>query len=83
MDMSVITNSETVEYANSLPSQIIILANIFQWAGVSYNKVPYPGWAEFLGWVMALSSMLLIPGVALYEMWRTPGTLKEVRVANE
>lgn len=58
--------------------QIIIMANIIQWNGVSYNKKPYPGWAEFIGWVMALSSMSLIPGFAIYQLWKTPGSIKEV-----
>ena len=56
------------------------MANVIQWNGVSYNKQPYPGWAELLGWVMALSSMLLIPGFAIQQLWKTPGTLREVTV---
>ena len=56
------------------------MANVIQWNGVSYNKRPYPGWAELLGWVMALSSMLLIPGFAFHQLWKTPGTLREVTV---
>ncbi|KAL9962432.1 hypothetical protein ACROYT_G031536 [Oculina patagonica] len=55
----------------------IVLANIIQWNGVSYNKQPYPAWAEFVGWMMALSSMLLIPGFAIYQIYKTPGTLRE------
>ena len=54
------------------------MANIIQWNGVSYNKQPYPGWAELLGWMMALASILLIPGFAIHQMWKTPGTLSEV-----
>lgn len=56
------------------------MANVIQWQGVSYNNKPYPGWAEFLGWLMALSSMVLIPAFAIYQLWKTPGTLKEVRI---
>lgn len=58
--------------------QAIFMANIIQWNGVSYNKQPYPGWAELLGWMMALASILLIPGFAIHQMWKTPGTLSEV-----
>lgn len=56
------------------------MANVIQWQGVSYNNKPYPGWAEFLGWLMALSSMVLIPAFAIYQLWKTPGTVKEVRI---
>ncbi len=58
------------------------MANIIQWNGVSYNKQPYPGWAELLGWMMALASILLIPGFAIHQMWKTPGTLSEVIFAS-
>ena len=54
------------------------MANLIQWNGVSYNKKPYPAWAELLGWMMALASMLLIPGFAIHQLWKTPGTLQEV-----
>lgn len=62
--------------------QAIVMANIIQWNGVSYNKQPYPGWAELLGWMMALASILLIPGFAIHQMWKTPGTLSEVSFAS-
>ena len=60
-----------------------IMAGIFlystsQWAGVSYGDYKYPPWAEFIGWLLALSSMLLIPGVAIWQLYRTPGTFMEV-----
>ena len=45
---------------------------------MSYNKQSYPGWAELIGWIMALASMSLIPGFAIYQIWKTPGTLREV-----
>ena len=58
------------------------MANVIQWNGVSYNKEPYPAWAELLGWMMALASILLIPGFAIHQMWKTPGTLSEVIFKN-
>ena len=73
-----IFNFDRLFLPRSFP-QIIIMANIIQWNGVSYNKKPYPGWAEFVGWVMALSSMSLIPGFAIYQLWKTPGSIKEVK----
>ena len=58
------------------------MANVIQWNGVSYNGEAYPGWAEFLGWVMALASMLLIPAFAIHQLWKTPGTLSEVLLSS-
>lgn len=56
----------------------IFFYSISQWSGITYGKYKYPGWAEFFGWVIALSSMLCIPGFAIYQIWNTPGTLYEV-----
>lgn len=58
----------------------IFLFSISQWSGVTYNKYQYPPWAEFIGWLIALSSMLFIPGVAIWQLYRTPGTFMEVSV---
>lgn len=55
----------------------IFLFSISQWGGVSYNDYKYPPWAEFFGWVLALSSMLFIPGIAIWQLYKTPGTFME------
>ncbi|EDO31545.1 predicted protein [Nematostella vectensis] len=55
----------------------IFFYSIIFWQGVSYGSYKYPQWAEFFGWVIALSSMLFIPGNAIYMIWKTPGTLRE------
>ena len=40
----------------------------------------YPVWGEVIGWFLGLSSMLIIPGYAIYKLAVTPGTLREVRI---
>lgn len=60
---------------------MLFFASIAQWKGVSYGTYKYPPWAEFVGWVMALSSMLWIPGVAIYKIWCAEGSLYD-RVRN-
>ncbi|KAJ9573707.1 hypothetical protein L9F63_008920, partial [Diploptera punctata] len=44
---------------------------------LKYNDYKYPNWAEWIGWSLALSSILMIPLVALISIMQTPGTLKE------
>lgn len=44
---------------------------IFAWVDytpVSYGDYEYPGWVDGLGWVLALSSVLWIPGTMLYKI---------------
>ena len=43
-----------------------------------YKDYVYPWWGELLGWLMALSSMLIIPIYAVYKIFTTDGTIKEV-----
>ena len=56
----------------------IFFFSLANWSGVAYGNYKYPPWAEFLGWCIALSSMLWIPVVALYKIITTPGTITEV-----
>ncbi|TPP61030.1 Transporter, partial [Fasciola gigantica] len=37
----------------------------------------YPTWANALGWTLSGTSMLAIPGVAVYQICRTPGSFSE------
>lgn len=52
----------------------VFLFSVIQWSGVTYDSYQYPDWAEFCGWVLALASMLWIPGVAIYKIVTTPGS---------
>ena len=42
------------------------------------TKYTYPTGAKAVGWILALSSILMIPIVALITICRKQGTLKEV-----
>lgn len=41
----------------------------------------YPNWAESIGWCLALSSILMIPFVAIIQLIRAPGNFKEVSMS--
>eukprot|EP00091_Calanus_sinicus_P013431 TRINITY_DN29842_c0_g1_i1.p1 TRINITY_DN29842_c0_g1~~TRINITY_DN29842_c0_g1_i1.p1 ORF type:complete len:126 (+),score=27.99 TRINITY_DN29842_c0_g1_i1:25-378(+) len=41
----------------------------------------YPPWGEALGFAISLSSMLWVPGYAIYFFLSTPGTWREVLLA--
>jgi Sodium:neurotransmitter symporter family. len=47
---------------------------------LKYESYIYPSWAEWIGWTLALSSILMIPLVAFINILQTPGTFKEVSV---
>uniref|UniRef100_S4RAY4 Solute carrier family 6 member 8 n=1 Tax=Petromyzon marinus TaxID=7757 RepID=S4RAY4_PETMA len=56
----------------------VFLFHLVHYERLTYNdRYVYPGWAEALGWLMALSSMLCIPAVAFFKLLRARGSLAQ------
>ncbi|XP_070508457.1 sodium- and chloride-dependent GABA transporter 1 [Chironomus tepperi] len=51
----------------------VFIFNIVQWTPVRYLDYEFPWWAHCFGWFTALSSMLCIPGYAIWLWQKTPG----------
>lgn len=48
---------------------------------LTYNRVyTYPTWGVAIGWSMATVPILMVPLVMIYKLWKTPGTMAEVRI---
>lgn len=56
---------------------IIFLFYCFKWEPVKYGSVEYPNWAHGIGFLMSFSSMMWIPGYALYYLATNNGSLKD------
>ncbi|XP_015118294.1 sodium-dependent dopamine transporter [Diachasma alloeum] len=52
----------------------IIVYGLMGYEPLSYEDYTYPEWANILGWIIAGSSITMIPGVALYKLIVTPGS---------
>ncbi|XP_063218366.1 sodium-dependent noradrenaline transporter-like isoform X2 [Bacillus rossius redtenbacheri] len=61
------------------PSFIIgvVMFGLLYHQPLQYNDYSYPGWAEWVGWGLALSSISMIPLVAAIQLLKTPGTFRE------
>ena len=59
--------------------QSIMIFAIARSQPLTYNRVyMYPSWAQAFGWLLALSSMIIVPAYAAYRISRETGTIKEV-----
>jgi len=56
----------------------VFIFSVAQYEPLTYMDYKYPVWGEVIGWMMALSSILVIPGYAIYLFAVTPGTLRQV-----
>ena len=59
------------------PPQLIFITTLVFNTPVSYRSVAFPAWAQGVGWLSALASLLMMPGYAVYLVLVTPGSLAE------
>ncbi|KAM9733064.1 sodium- and chloride-dependent GABA transporter 2-like [Menidia menidia] len=65
-------------YLTPLVSLGSFICSLVKYQPLTFNRwYVYPSWAYALGWVMALSSILLVPGWALYKLGTSTGTLRQ------
>ncbi|CAH2001028.1 unnamed protein product, partial [Acanthoscelides obtectus] len=59
----------------------IIVYGLLGYEPLTYEKYVYPSWANALGWAITGSSVIMIPGVALYMFLTTRGScLKRLKI---
>ena len=59
--------------------QFIIVYGLINYEPLKYHDYEYPIWVNFIGLLVASSSVLCIPITALWSILNQPGSLKEVR----
>ena len=63
----------------SFPQIVTILSFVF-YEPAYYSGTVFPHWAQVVGWMMASSSFVVVPGYALYALLlQAEGSLMEVR----
>lgn len=56
----------------------IIVYGLLGYEPLSYGEYVYPKWANILGWAIAGSSVVMIPGIAIFKFLTTSGTCYRV-----
>ncbi|XP_063350218.1 sodium- and chloride-dependent GABA transporter 2-like [Pelmatolapia mariae] len=65
-------------YLTPLVSLGSFICSLIEYQPLTFNRwYIYPSWAYVLGWILALSSILLVPGCALYKLGTGTGTLSQ------
>ena len=64
-------------------SQAIFLSYLFMWEPLKYGEdIEYPFYMHAIGFGMSLSSMLWIPGYAIYYVLSQRGSFRDVSLLN-
>ena len=58
--------------------QGVFVFSVVKYEPLVYMDYRYPAWGQGIGWLMALSSIIAIPGYAIYLFVVTPGTVRQV-----
>ncbi|KAJ7997072.1 hypothetical protein DPEC_G00225130 [Dallia pectoralis] len=56
---------------------VILVFTIIQFQPARYEGYVYPPWAQGIGWVIAMASVIWIPLGALHTLWVLPGSFTE------
>ncbi|KAL0973415.1 hypothetical protein UPYG_G00203280 [Umbra pygmaea] len=65
-------------YITPLVSLVSFICSLVEFQPLTFNRwYVYPRWAYVLGWLLALSSILMVPGWALFKICTGTGSLRE------
>uniref|UniRef100_A0A4W5LMN8 Uncharacterized protein n=1 Tax=Hucho hucho TaxID=62062 RepID=A0A4W5LMN8_9TELE len=68
-------------YMTPLVSLVLSICSLVEYQYLTFNRwYVYPGCVHVLGWLLALSSIVLVPVWALLQICTGTGSLREVRV---
>lgn len=76
--ITMVSSPQSIPNFTSPLFQTIFWASAISYSPMKYeNSNPYPLWGELFGWCLALTSMLCVPGIAIFLISREKGTIRE------
>lgn len=61
--------------------QYVVVVSIVTFRPPHYGAYIFPDWANALGWIIATSSMAMVPIYATYKFCSLPGSFREVGIS--
>ena len=58
--------------------KLVALYSLINYERFRYKDYVYPWWGEVIGWLMASSSVMIIPIYAIYKILTSEGSFMEV-----
>lgn len=58
--------------------QVILIFSIIEFKPARYEDYVFPPWAQGVGWIIALASIIWIPVCAVHTLWVLPGSVLQV-----
>lgn len=58
--------------------QVILIFSIIEFRPARYESYVFPPWAQGVGWIIALASIIWIPVCAVHTLWVLPGSMLQV-----
>jgi len=55
----------------------IFVFNLVTYSPLKFGDYVYPDWGQAIGWLLTVSSLIFIPAVMIYKLFKTTGTIKE------
>lgn len=62
--------------------QYVVVVSIVTFRPPHYGAYIFPDWANALGWIIATSSMAMVPIYATYKFCSLPGSFREVGISS-
>ena len=78
-DIALLPNFKNAANCPFFP-QVIVCNGLYHFDGVKMDDYVYPEWAVAIGWLIATSSIVLIPMVAIGQLAMAEGNPREVRM---